>query len=102
MKLMFTDECVELPSIANAHITYNMELFNETFILPNSTVVFAEGPNGTITTLVPNGTLAMITCDDGYRLEGSSHRTCVIGNWTNEEPTCVESESVNSYFTPFS
>ncbi len=38
----------------------------------------------------PNGTVAMYTCNDGFKLDGNVNRTCDTGNWTGTVPVCVE------------
>ncbi len=43
----------------------------------------------------PNGTLSNVTCDAGYRLKDLGVRICNIGNWSNEQPICVESKFIN-------
>ena len=36
------------------------------------------------------GSIAMYSCDMGFRLNGEMTRTCQTdGNWSNEEPTCI-------------
>ncbi len=71
---IFTDYCFDLAPVANGNTTYNMNMLNE--VLNNTR---------------PNGTVFMVTCDNGYRLEGPGAGVCNIGNWTNETPTCVQS-----------
>ena len=54
-------------------------------------------PNDTAPLFAEHGTVATITCEDGYNLKGSENTTCDLGNWTNEAPTCVESKFVHIF-----
>ena len=49
-------------------------------------------PNGTVQTEPPQpyGTIVNITCNDGYRREGSDSRMCLSdGTWSGEETNCT-------------
>ncbi|XP_068726391.1 sushi, von Willebrand factor type A, EGF and pentraxin domain-containing protein 1-like [Montipora capricornis] len=36
-----------------------------------------------------HGTLVSFSCDDGFKLQGLTHLTCVDGNWTDTTPICT-------------
>ncbi len=70
---IFADYCSVLAPVANGNITYN-------------TI------NQPLNSTLPNGTVATVTCNDGYSLEGTGIRVCIVGNWTSNASTCVESK----------
>lgn len=54
--------------------------------------VLTHPPNGSVSLQVPSKyqSEAFYICDDGYKLDGVSKRTCLKdGSWSNEEPVCL-------------
>ena len=39
-------------------------------------------------TSTAEGSVATYICNEGYKLEGSSTRTCSSGNWSDSQPFC--------------
>ena len=42
------------------------------------------------------GSVATITCNSGYTLQGSASRTCELGGWTGTPPSCGEWTKINN------
>ncbi len=63
-------------------VVYSADVMCEELLAPVNGMIMLMGRTP--------GSIAMYSCDMGFRLNGEITRTCQTdGNWSDEEPTCI-------------